>query len=60
MHIYDKQCEIMQKILGKQPVVYELKKNCRFKSKFHAAVREEWESGRNHHLSMGEAETPVS
>ena len=32
----------------------------RFKSKFHAAVREEWESGRNHHLSMGEAEAPVS
>merc|ERR1712080_163166 len=31
----------------------------RFKSKFHAAVREEWESGRSHHLSMGEAETPL-
>ena len=33
--------------------------NHRFKSKFHAAVREEWENGRNNHLSMGEAETPV-
>ena len=29
----------------------------RFKSKFHAAVRDEWNAGKKSHLSMGEAET---